>query len=79
MWSQFRTWMAAIPLADPLWREQAATLQWLVFVLIAAPLIGAPLSLSAATQVDRVIGIVSSLVHALLLITAAVVFCLVLH
>jgi hypothetical protein len=34
--------MANIPLADSLRREQAATLQWLVLVLIAASLIGAP-------------------------------------
>ena len=39
MWRQFRTWMAAIPLADPLQREQAATLQSLVFILIAASLV----------------------------------------
>ena len=73
MWSQFRTWMAAIPLADPLRREQAATLQSLIFVLIAASLIGVPLSLSATSQVDQLVGIVSSLVQALLLIVAAVV------
>src|SRR5262249_3969651 len=72
MWSQFRTWMADIPLADPLRREQAATLQWLVFMLIAASLIGALLSLSAATRIDQVVGITSSLVHALLLVAAAV-------
>jgi hypothetical protein len=34
MWRQFRTWMAAIPLTDPLRREQAATLQSLIFLLI---------------------------------------------
>ncbi len=73
LWSQFRRWMADIPLADPLKREQAATLQSLVFVLIAASLIGAPLSLSATSQVDRVVGIVSSLANVLLLIGAAVV------
>ena len=73
MWSQFRTWMTAIPLADPLRREQAATLQSLIFLLIAASLIGAPLSLSATSQVDQVIGIVSSLIQALLLIAATVV------
>lgn len=73
MWSQLRTWLADIPLADPLRREQASTLQSLVFVLIAASLIGAPLSLSATSQVDQVVGIVSSLINALLLITAAVV------
>ncbi len=73
VWSQFRTWMAAIPLADPLRREQAATLQSLIFLLIAASLIGAPLSLSATSQVDQVIGIVSSLIQALLLIAATVV------
>jgi rsbT co-antagonist protein RsbR len=73
VWSQFRTWMANIPLADPLQREQATTLQSLVFVLITAALIGVPLSLSATTQIDQVVGVVSSLVHALLLIAAAVV------
>jgi rsbT co-antagonist protein RsbR len=73
VWSQLRTWMADLPLADPLRREQAATLQSLIFVLIAASLIGAPLSLSATSQVDRLIGIGSSLAHALLLIAAVVV------
>src|SRR5690349_16163170 len=71
--SQFRTWVDDIPLADPLKREQAAILQSLVFVLIAVSLIGAPLSLTAASQVDRVVGIVSSLIQAGLLILAAVV------
>ena len=46
-----------LPLADPLRREQAATLQSLIFVLIAASLIGVPLSLSATSQVDQVVGI----------------------
>jgi rsbT co-antagonist protein RsbR len=73
MWSQFRIWMAALPLDDPLRRAQAATLQSLIFVLIAAALIGAPLSLSATSQVDQITGIVASLLHAFLLITAVVV------
>src|SRR5207249_3120412 len=72
VWSQFRTWMAAIPLADPLRREQAATLQSLIFVLLAASLIGAPLSLLSSTQADQLAGMVSSLVHVLLLIAALV-------
>ena len=73
MWSQLRTWLADIPLADPLRREQAATLQSLVFVLIAASLIGAPLSLSATSQVDQVVGVASGLINALILIAAVVV------
>jgi len=73
MWKQFRMWMAALPLADPLKREQAATLQSLIFVLITASLIGVPLSLSATSQVDQVVGIVASLVQALLLIVAVIV------
>src|SRR5436305_1199477 len=73
MRSQFRTWMATIPLTDPLRREQAVTLQSLIFLLIAASLIGAPLSLSATSQVDQVIGIVSSLIQALLLIVTTVI------
>jgi rsbT co-antagonist protein RsbR len=73
VWSQFRTWMAAIPLADPLRREQAVTLQSLIFLLIAASLIGAPLSLSATSQVDQVIGIASSLIQTLILIVAVIV------
>jgi len=73
VWSQLRTWLADIPLADPLRREQAATLQSLVFVLIAASLIGAPLSLSATSQVDQVVGVVSGVINALILIAAVVV------
>lgn len=73
MWSPLRMWMADLPFADPLRREQAATLQSLIFVLIGAALIGALLSLSATSQVDQVVGIISSLIHAILLITAAVV------
>src|SRR5215213_8527433 len=73
VWSQLRTWLADIPLADPLRREQAATLQSLVFVLIAASLIGALLTLTATSQVDQVVGVISSLIHMLILITAAVV------
>ena len=73
MWSQFRTWMTDIPIADPLRREQATTLQSLIFVLLAATIIGAPLSLSATSQVDQVVGIASSLVQMLILIVAVVV------
>jgi len=65
--------MDKLPITDPLQREQAATLQSLIFVLIAASLIGVPLSLSATSQVDRLVGIGSSLVQMLLLIVAAVV------
>jgi hypothetical protein len=71
MWRQFRTWMADIPLADPLGREQAATLQSLIFLLILASLIALPLSLIAASRDRQVAGVVSSLVQALLLIVAA--------
>ena len=73
MWSQFRTWMTDIPITDPLRREQATTLQSLIFVLLAATIIGAPLSLSATSQVDQVVGIASSLVQMLILIVAVVV------
>src|SRR4051794_8265507 len=73
MWSQFRTWMADVPLVDPLRRAQAATLQLLVFVLIAISLIGTPLSLIAVNQIEQVIGIASGLFNALLLIVAAVI------
>jgi anti-anti-sigma regulatory factor len=73
MWRQFRAWMADIPLADPLRREQAATLQSFVFLLLAASLIGAPLSLAAASRADQVVGIASSLVQALILLAAVVV------
>jgi anti-anti-sigma regulatory factor len=65
--------MDELPIADPLQREQATTLQSLIFVLIAASLIGVPLSLSATSQVDRFVGIGSSLLQMLLLIVAAVV------
>jgi len=73
MWRQFRTWMADIPLADPLRREQAATLQSLIFLLILVALTTLPLSLIATSRVDQVIGLVSGLVQALLLIAATVV------
>jgi anti-anti-sigma regulatory factor len=65
--------MADIPLEDPLRRAQAVTLQSLIFVLIAASLIGAPLSLSAASRVDQLTGIIASLLQAFLLIAAAAV------
>jgi rsbT co-antagonist protein RsbR len=71
--SQLRTWMADLPLTDPLQREQASTLQSLIFMLLAASLIGIPLSLSATSQVDQLVGIISSLVQALLLVVAVVV------
>jgi rsbT co-antagonist protein RsbR len=73
MWRQFRTWMANIPLADPLRREQAATLQSFIFLLILVSLVTLPTSLIATSRVDQVVGLVSSLVQALLLIVAAVV------
>jgi rsbT co-antagonist protein RsbR len=73
MWRQFRTWMADIPLADPLRREQAATLQSLIFLLILVSFTTVPLSLIATSRVDQVIGLVSGLVQALLLIAATVV------
>jgi rsbT co-antagonist protein RsbR len=72
VWSQLRRWMSALPFTDSLRREQAATLQSLILVLIIASLIGVPLSLSATSQIDRLVGIVSSVVQALLLILAAV-------
>jgi rsbT co-antagonist protein RsbR len=73
VWSQLRNWMADLPFADPLRRAQAATLQSLVFVLIATSLLGVPLSLIATSQVDQLVGIVSSLIQTLILIVAVVV------
>ena len=73
MASPLRSWMADLPISDPLRREQAATLQVLIFVLIAASLIGVPLSLTATSQVDRVVGIGSSFIQAIILVVAVVV------
>src|SRR6185436_5452784 len=47
-------------------------LQSLIFVLLAASLLGLPLSLLSSNQADQLAGIVSGLVHAFLLIAALV-------
>lgn len=73
MWGQLRIWLNNLPIADPLRREQAATLQAFFLIMIPATLMGIPIALAASAEIDRVVGIISSVIQIVLLILAVVV------
>jgi rsbT co-antagonist protein RsbR len=73
MLGRARSWLNDIPLADSLRREQAGLLQAFLLVLLVFSALGVPLSLTASSAIDRVIGLGSSLVLALLFVGSIVV------
>jgi rsbT co-antagonist protein RsbR len=73
MLAPVRSWLGDIPLADPLQREQARLLQTFLLVLIAAAALGTLVTLTATSAIDRLVGVSTSLVLALLFIGALVV------
>src|SRR5262245_25845914 len=70
---RFRLWLKDVPFTDSLRREQAILLQAFLFILMAAAIVGALATLTAASASDRLIGVSSSLLLGMLLIGAVAV------
>jgi anti-anti-sigma regulatory factor len=73
MWERFRRWRTDIPIADPLRREQAGILQAFLFLLIGAVFLGSLSLLTAQSEIDRIVGLISSALLGIVLIASVIV------